>query len=499
MKIGFAGVMLLSVLVIAGLIFLLVPASDSSLGPDGESGEPLVFYCAAGIRKPVEDVMAEYKKEYGVTFQTKYAGSGALLSDIRIGEGDLYLAADVYYLDQARKKKLVREKFPIARQSPALAVRKGNPKNIRGLDDLKRDDVELSLANPEIAAISRVAKKLMHSEQQWNELWSASQIQRMTVNEVANDIKMEISDAGIVWDATAMQYEELEIVDVPEFRNSPNQITIGVLEKSEQPTRALHFARYLTAPEKGAKAFKKHGYRVIEGDKWAESPEIHIFAGGMSRLAIEQTVAKFKKREGVEVLATYNGCGILVGQMKIGQHPDVYFSCDTTFMDMVQDLFTNPTIVSKSDMVIITEKGNPKKIAGLEDLAKPGLKVALCDPQKSALGKLTDDLLRKLELHEKVHKNLQVMSSTADNLVLYIIAGNLDAAVVYKANTVKQTEDLEIIPIDDPTAVAVQPIAVGKDSEYRHLSGRLMEAIMSAESKKMFDDFGFEWLAERNP
>ena len=499
MKIGFAGAMLLSVLVIAGLIVLLDTGSDSTPGLGGESGEPLILYCAAGIQIPVEAVRKEYEKKYGVFIQTKYAGSGALLSDIRIGEGDVYLAADVYYLDQARKKKLVREIFPIARQSPALAVRKGNPKHIRGLDDLKRDDVEISLANSEIAAISRVTKKLMRSEQQWNELWSASQIQRMTVNEVANDIKMEISDAGIVWDATAMQYEELEIVPVPEFRNSPNQITIGILEKSEQPTRALHFARYLTAPEKGGEVFKKHGYRVIEGDKWAESPEIHIFAGGLNRLAIEQTVKNFKKREGVEVLATYDGCGILVGRMKIGEHPDLYFSCDITFMDKVQNLFINPTNVSKSDMVIITEKGNPKQIAGLDDFTRQGLKIALCDPQKSALGKLTDDLLRKLALHKKVHKNVQVTSPTADSLVVYIVAGEMDAAVVYKANTVMQRDNLEIIPIDDPSAVAVQPIAVGKHSEYRQLSGRLMEAIMSAESKKMFDKFGFEWMVERNP
>ncbi|MCH7689151.1 MAG: substrate-binding domain-containing protein, partial [Planctomycetes bacterium] len=201
-----------------------------------------------------------------------------------------------------------------------------------------------------------------------------------------------------------------------------------------------------------------------------------------------------------EVLATYNGCGILVGLMKIGEHPDLYFSCDTTFMDKVQDLFINPTNVSKSNMVIITEKGNPKKITGLKDFARPGLKIALCDPQKSALGKLTDDLLRRLGLRERIHKdNLQKTTATADLLVQDIVVGRLDAAVVYLANTVMQVDKLEIILIDDPSAVAVQPIAVGKHSEYRQLSGRLMEAIMSAESKKMFDKFGFEWMVERNP
>lgn len=94
---------------------------------------------------------------------------------------------------------------------------------------------------------------------------------------------------------------------------------------------------------------------------------------------------------------------------------------------------------------------------------------------------------------------MQVTSPTADSLVLFIVVGEMDAAVVYKANTVLQADKLEVIRIDDPSAVAVQPIAVGKHSEYQQLSGRLMEAIMSAESKNMFDEFGFEWLVERNP
>jgi len=492
MKIGFAGAMLLSVLVIAGLVFMLFPARNSAL--EGQSGEPLMFYCAAGIRKPVEDVMKQYEKQYGIKFQTTFAGSGALLSQIRVGGGDLYLAADVTYLHDARKRNLVREIVPIAQQSPVLAVRKGNPKNIHGLEDVLDENVELSLAEPKIAAISKVAKRLLKNEQQWNKLWKHSLIHRSTVNEVANDIKMEIADAGIVWDATAEQYEELEIVQIPEYKNSPNQITIGVLEKSNQPARALHFIRYLTAPEKGGLAFKKHGYRVIKGDKWVETPEIHVFAGGLNRLAIEETIHQFEKREGVEVISTFNGCGILVGQMKIGEHPDLYFSCDISFMDQVQDLFVNPTNVSKTDMVIITEKGNPHHIATIEDLGKPGLKVALCDPQQSALGKLTDDLLRKMNLYEKVRANLQATSATADNLVLFVVAGKMDAAIVYKANTVPQAEKLDVLRIDDPTASATQPIAVGKGTEHPHLTGRLMEAIMSAESKKTFDKYGFEWL-----
>lgn len=496
MRFGFLGLLLVSVMVMGLLVFALKTDELVKSKVDKET-EPLTIYCAAGIRKPVADVMAEYQKEYNITFQTKYAGSGALLSDIRIGDGDLYLAADVKYLHDAREMNLVREIFSIARQGPALAVLKGNPKNIKGLEDLTREDVKLSLADPKVAAISRSAKKRLNDDVRWNALFKASLVHRETVNQVANDIKLKIVDAGIIWDATAAQYPELEMIPVQEFEQKSNQITIGVLEKSEQPTRALHFARYLTAPEKGAKAFNKHGYRVIAGDAWEEEPEIRMFAGGLNRLAIEKTVDRFKKREGVEVLATYNGCGILVGQMKVGEHPDLYFSCDVSFMDQVQDLFDKPVDVSKSDMVIITEKGNPKGIKTLNDLARPGLKIALCDPQKSALGKLTDDLLKRLGIQQDVHKNLQVTSATADNLVQYIVVGKMDAAVVYKANTVPEAEKLKVLRINDPTAQAIQPIAVGKESKHPHLTRRLKAAIMSAESKKQFDRFGFEWLLEQ--
>ena len=59
----------------------------------------------------------------------------------------------------------------------------------------------------------------------------------------------------------------------------------------------------------------------------------------MLRPAIEQTITAFEEREGVRVPRVYNGCGILVAQMKAGQVPDAYFACDVEFMKQVQALF----------------------------------------------------------------------------------------------------------------------------------------------------------------
>ena len=92
----------------------------------------LTLYCAAGIRYAVEDVIKDYKKEYGIEVQPIWAGSGALISIMDAAKkGDLYLAADQDHINIARKKGLVREAMPIAYQRPVIAVRNGNPKNIQ--------------------------------------------------------------------------------------------------------------------------------------------------------------------------------------------------------------------------------------------------------------------------------------------------------------------------------------------------------------------------------
>ncbi|MEO1998363.1 MAG: substrate-binding domain-containing protein [Planctomycetaceae bacterium] len=204
----------------------------------------------------------------------------------------------------------------------------------------------------------------------------------------------------------------------------------------------------------------------------------------------------FAKREGADVITKYNGCGVLVGEMRVGSHPDLYFSCDISFMEKVQDLFHDSKNVSSTRMVIAVQKGNPRRIQSLQDLAQADLQVGLCDPGKSALGSLSASLLKQLEILEPVVANQVYSSSTAAELVSALVVGKIDAAIVYQANVVMQQHALDFVPIDDNRAVAIQPIAIGRNSDQPQLSARLMEAILSPNNKAAFDEFGFNWLVE---
>ncbi len=489
------------------LVVLLAALNWNALARwfEGPGERPITLYCAAGIKDAVKPVADAYEREYGVRVEVDYAGSGDLLGKIQVAEeGDLYLAADTVYMEDARELGLIEEVLPIATQTVVIVVAKGNPKNITSLAEVMRDDGTLSLANHEAAAVSRFALRTLRQAEgtsvTWEQLWEKKITARPTVNAVANDVKLNSADAGIVWDATAEQYEELEAIAVPEFSGVESQIAVAVLKTSTQPTRALHFARYLTARDRGLTKFAK--YRVVEGDVWADRPEIKVYVGGVNRPAVEEIISNFRDREGVEVLTSYNGCGVLVSQMETGGPADVYFACDTTFMDMVANDFAAPRNVSATDMVIIAKQGNPKKITGVNDLRREGLVSGLCNPEFSALGELSKRLLEKPEygIWREVYDSAGDHPATADVLVVHVAEGRMDAAIVYRANTTYQREKLEIIEIHDPAARAVQPIATAKNSKHRYLSQRLMDRICAADARERFEKQGFDWLApESNP
>ena len=493
---GLAGTRLLALGSVAVLVLLVVLLRWHSSAPgSAPAGPPLLLYCAAGLKVPVEAVVKAYAQSYGVQVQLQFGGSQTLLAGAQVSHrGDLYVPADEYYMEEARNKGLVDEIIPLARMQPVLAVRKGNPKNVKSLDDLLRQEVRVCQANPDAAAVGRLVREALLKRGRWEPLKARTVVFKPTVNDVANDIKIGSADAGFVWDATVRQYPELENVSVPELNGLAGHVLVGVLRSSANATAALRFARYLAAGDKGLPEFQRYGFTPVEGDAWAETPELRVFSGAMLRPAVEDTYRSFEQREGTKITRVYNGCGILVAQMRAGEHPDAYFSCDKSFMAQVTDLYLDSTDVSENRLVILAPKGNPRHISSAKDLCAPGLRIGVGHEKQSALGALTRKVLDAAGLYDAMAKNIAVESPTGDMLVNQLRTGSLDAAVVYITNAAASRDSLEIIPVGLPGSLNIQPFAIGKECRYPCLTRRLWQALKSAESKKRFEAIGFKWL-----
>ena len=491
---------LIGSLVVVGVLvgLLVVQQKKSAQTADARPGQPsLIVYCAAGLKLPVDAVARKYQEEYHVPVQLQYAGSGTLLSNLRVAKlGDLFVAADRSYIETASKDGLIDEIMPLAKQHPVIAVKKGNPKSIHTLDDLLRPDVRYAMANPEQASIGRSIKKILTQSGQWETFQRQAKVMKPTVTDVANDIKIGSVDAGIIWNATAAQYPDLEAVEAPAFQEASETIMLAVLKSTRNPTATLRFARYLSAADRGLPEFAKCGMVPVRGDVWAETPKINLFSGAMLRPAIEKTVADFEKREGVQITTVYNGCGILCAQMRAGARPDAYFSCDTSFMNTVADLYLEPVDISSNDLVILVPKGNPMKIQTTADLTRAGLRLGLAHPDKSAMGALTKRLIEAQGIYDAVRANQKVDSATGDFLVNQLRTGSLDAIVACRSNAKSAAEYLDMIEIDHPLARAVQPYAVGRETKIPMLMTRLLNLIESKLSKDRFESAGFRWKAK---
>lgn len=481
--------------IIAGIIILSYPE-------DKKEKKKLMFYCAAGVRNPVLELTQKFYEDYGIKCELQYGGSNTLLSNIAVSQkGDLYLAADISYLLQAKERGLVEEILPIAMMKPVIAVRKGNPKKIKSVDDLLKDDVRVALGNPEAASIGKQTKKYLHKVGKWDALKKHVEengVFKPTVPEVANDLKLGSVDAGIIWDATVNQYSELEMLEIPAFKNAVKEISVGILKSSKHPTEALAVARFLNS-EIAVPVFKKFGYKPITGDKWVLNPEINFFCGAVNRRAVEDVLVEFGKREGVTINTIYQGCGILTGQMKAiksgeggGGFPDIYMACDNYYLENVHTWFDDGVEVSEADIVIVVPKGNPKNIKTLEDLTRPGMKISVGQPRQCTIGALTRIMLEKMGIYERVMKNVVSQTASSAMLIPSVTTESVDATIAYVTDAQAEKKRIEYIHINNPSAKAVQPVAVSVASDYKVLASRLKQKIIHAEES--FKKAGFTFL-----
>lgn len=468
----------------------------------GAEAETITVYCAAGLKIPVEAIAAQYEEEYGVEVRLEFGGTETLLNRLTIAKrGDLFIAADERAVESARNAKIVAESVSLCRQYPVIAVRKGNPMKITSFDDLFREEVKVAVGNPEAASIGKATQRA--AGDRWAELQGAVTVMKPTVTLLATALSTKAVDAAVIWNSTVPQFKDFEAVELPAFTEQIDLVTASVMTASQDAASALKFARYLSAPEKGAKLFREHQFDALPGDEWTEKPELVLYSGGVNRPAIEKTLDEFAAREGVTVTAVYNGCGVLCSSMRAmkstsdPRFPDAYYACDVCFVAPVVETFPEVVKLTETVIGIAVQKGNPKGVETLEDLAEGKLKLGICHTKQSTLGHMTGEMLRETKLEKAIRSNVVSEQATADLLINQLRTGSLDVAIVYEVNYRLQEDHLEFFPIDHEGARAVQPFSVRGNSKNRLLAERLLKFLQSKRSR--FEESGFTWLDEQVP
>ncbi|HEY4726406.1 MAG TPA: molybdate ABC transporter substrate-binding protein [Actinomycetota bacterium] len=225
------------------------------------------------------------------------------------------------------------------------------------------------------------------------------------------------------------------------------------------------------------------------GSSAATAPsELKVFAAASLTGAFTELGRQYAAANGGDkVTFNFAGSQALATQIQQGAPADVFASADTTNMDKVRDLVGTPQSFASNLLQIVVEKGNPKGVKGLDDLAGSDLKVVLAAEEVPA-GKYAKQILDRAGVSVRP-------VSREDNVkavVTKVSLGEADAGIVYVTDVTAGGGKVEGVDIpEDQNVTATYPIATVKASKTQDKAQAFMDMVLSPEGQQVLKEFGF--------
>ena len=152
-----------------------------------------------------------------------------------------------------------------------------------------------------------------------------------------------------------------------------------------------------------------------------EQKTITAFCGSASKPAMEEAAKVFEEKTGIKVYLNFGGSGAVLSQMKLSRSGDLYIPGSPDYMAMAEDDGVvepgSVKIISYLVPAILVQHGNPKDIQTLSDLAQPGIKVGLADPESVSIGLYAYEILEYNNLLREVGENIVTYGESYSKIV----------------------------------------------------------------------------------
>jgi len=166
---------------------------------------------------------------------------------------------------------------------------------------------------------------------------------------------------------------------------------------------------------------------------------------------------------------------------------DVFASADETNMRKVSSLVETPAIFARNRLEIAVAPGDPKHIASLADLSRPGLIVAICAPRVPC-GTFAREAFAKAHVTVPNASSEENVSAVLTKVEL----GEADAGIVYTTDVQSAGAKVGAVPIPEAdNIIASYPIAVVKDGVHRGAARAFERLVLSAKGQRLLRRFGF--------
>ena len=183
-------------------------------------------------------------------------------------------------------------------------------------------------------------------------------------------------------------------------------------------------------------------------DERKQERSLVVLCGSSFVPPMKELCAQFTRETGVEVVTTVAGSEDFLPLIKAGRKGDILIT-HHPYQEYVRDAGALDCLAQVGFVapVLAVQKGNPKGLESINDLTRPGLRVALSNPEYSTCGQMVFDLLEKKGIKAAVMKNVENrLTKGHANLGTLVKTGAVDAVIMWNgvANTFR--DSLEVVP-----------------------------------------------------
>jgi molybdate transport system substrate-binding protein len=222
-----------------------------------------------------------------------------------------------------------------------------------------------------------------------------------------------------------------------------------------------------------------------------EPRPVLVFAAASLTDAFTALGAAFAAGHGPASLEqNFAGSPALVAQIESGAPAEVIATADSANMAKLESagrLANAPAVFARNRLEIVVERGNPKGVKGLADLARVDLVVILAAEAVPA-GRYAREALKAAGVTVEPRSLEENVKAVLNKVAL----GEADAGIVYTTDVRAAGERVAGVAIPDAqNVIASYPIALVKQAEVRADAREFIAFVLSDEGRAILARFGF--------
>jgi len=223
-----------------------------------------------------------------------------------------------------------------------------------------------------------------------------------------------------------------------------------------------------------------------------EGQTLELFVGSATKPATEEAAKLFEEKYDVNVELHFGGSGAMLSQMKLTGRGDIYFPGSSDFMEKAKE---EDIVLPQSERIVVylipainVQKGNPKNVQSLEDLARPDVTFAIANPETVCVGLYAAEIIEKAGLTQTLRPKIATYAESCAKTANLVALKTVDAVIGWRVFQYWAPDDIETIPLppDRIPRIGYVPIAIAKSSKQPALAQQFVDFLTSQEGKAIY-------------